>query len=378
MNILRPVINPFFDLSWVISAFRETVLQPTLKRKLKHLKYRLLWELRPLLKWAGNIPLAVDVELSSYCNFRCIFCQQASNWWNKTGMKVEESHMSWEIFTRVVDECSEMGVYSMKINWRGEPMANPHFQECIRYMKQKGIHEVMMNTNASYITEENVDALILSGIDRIIFSCDGISKETYNRIRKGGDWDGFIKKIRLFSSRIKFFKGILGSDYKSCRLIPKSRINTAVMEENYHEIPQFREIFSSLVDELRFNTLYNPQSRNKFLGSRRRIEKRKGCPQIYQRMIVSHDGDVVPCCADYEKKLNLGNLSKLSLRSMYRGEMGAVRKIHEMNRARRFLHGCRNCDLFLLSEIENGKISWKGPAAPIPESRIEENAASIS
>lgn len=351
LEILKPVTQPLFDFSWVISAFKEAISQPTLKRKLKHLKYRLLWELRPLFKWAGKYPLAVDVELASYCNFRCVFCQQASNWWNKTGETVPQSFMPWETFTKIVDECAQMGVFSMKINWRGEPMANPHFIECIKYMKSKGIHEVMMNTNASYISADNCLDLLFSGIDRIIFSCDGVSKETYNTIRKGGDWDVFIEKLKLFEGNRRSLK-------KSGFPVPKTRINTAVMEENIHEIPKFKEIFSPLVDELRFNTLYNPQSKNKFLGDRKRHVKRRGCAQIYQRMIVAKDGKATVCCADYEQKLAVGNANDKRLSSLYQNEQEEIRKTHESHLGRQ-LEGCKKCDLFSLSEYDaNGEVIW--------------------
>ena len=237
MEILKPINHPLADLSWVKQAIREA-LGKQWRAKIKHLAYRLLWELRPIFSFPGSSPLAVDVELASYCNFRCRMCQQSTNWWNKLGISVKDSLMPWELFTKVVDECAEMGVYSMKINWRGEPMANPHFAECIRYMKEAGIHEVMMNTNASYITEENVDDLLTSGIDRIIISCDGVSRETYNKIRLGGDWDKFIMNVELLNEHLNLLK-LTDVHFR----FPIIRINVAVMEANQHEVEDFKRIF---------------------------------------------------------------------------------------------------------------------------------------
>jgi len=335
--------------NWVIASIRESIAQPWGK-KLKHLKYRLLWELRPMLKSAGKYPLAVDIELASECNFRCIFCQKNDKeFWDKN----EEDMMSWDTAKKLIDECAGLGVYSMKVNWRGEPTLNPHLAEYIFYMKQRGIHEVMMNTNGSKLTVELADKIIHSGIDRIIFSCDGISPETYNKIRRGGDWNKFIANVSMFSKRCKMYKEI-------GLKVPIIRINTAIMEENKHEIPLFHKEFAGIVDELRFNTLYNPQKKNKLLGNRHRIVKKKGCPQIYQRMIVSAEGDATVCCADYQKKLKLGNIHDTSLKQMYQVNQEKVRDVHESHNART-LDGCKNCDLFALSEKDKitGKVFYR-------------------
>lgn len=332
--------------NWVVASFREAWNQP-FGKKLKHLRYRLLWELRPLLKWAGSAPLAVDIELASECNFRCVFCQKNDKeFWDKN----EERGMDWDTIRKIVDECAEMGVYSMKVNWRGEPTLNPHLAECVSYMKHKGIHEVMMNTNGSKITEKLSDQIILAGMDRIIFSCDGISKETYNKIRRGGDWEKFLENITIFSSRCKYWKA------QGLR-VPIIRINTAIMDENKHEIPLFHKTFDGIVDELRFNTLYNPQQKNKNLGGRMRQVKRKNCPQIYQRMIVSAEGDATVCCADYQKKLKLGNVHQSGLRHLYQTKQESIRDVHEAHKGRS-LPGCTNCDLFALSKIVDGEVVY--------------------
>lgn len=340
-------INPLQKYAWLWQAIRESMAQPW-GRKFRHLRYRLLWEIRPRLRWPGAVPLAVDIELASVCNFKCTMCQQATGWydeWHRLG-KVK-AYVSWETFTSVVDECAEMGVYSMKVNWRGEPMLNPHLVEAIRYIKHKGIHEVMMNTNASKLTPELADEIIGSGLDRIIFSCDGISRETYNTIRVGGDWDKFIANIRMFAQRCRAQK-LLG------RRVPVVRLNASIQEANRHEIPEFENMFNGLVDELRFNTIYSPQSK---LSEKRQVKK-KGCPQIYQRMIVSTEGDAVPCCADYLKELKLGNLKDTSLKKMYQFEMEKIRIMHEIHKGRD-LDGCKKCDLFALSEKNaEGEVIW--------------------
>ena len=53
----------------------------------------------------------------------------------------------------------------------------------IEYAKKKGLEYVILNTNAMLLNGEMGHMLIDSGLDRLIFSVDGFSKETYEKIR---------------------------------------------------------------------------------------------------------------------------------------------------------------------------------------------------
>src|SRR3990167_9152660 len=103
-------INSLKKHQWLWLAVRESIAKP-IGRKLKHLIYRLLWEIRPRFHWPEAVPLAVAVELACVCNFRCCMCQQATGWydeWHQLG-KVNP-FMEWDAFKKVVDECAGMGV----------------------------------------------------------------------------------------------------------------------------------------------------------------------------------------------------------------------------------------------------------------------------
>src|SRR3990167_7344252 len=101
---------------------------------LAHLSYRYGWNMRPAQMVADNAPLAVDVELSNGCNFRCVMCQQSENWLQRK----DEAFMSWETLREAVSQCKEIGVYSMKVNWRGESTLDPDCGKKGRFIKDSG------------------------------------------------------------------------------------------------------------------------------------------------------------------------------------------------------------------------------------------------
>ena len=62
---------------------------------------------------------------------------------------------------------------------------HPKLSNFIKYAKEKGILETIINTNATNLTIENSNKLIESGLDLIIYSFDGGTKETYEKMRPG-------------------------------------------------------------------------------------------------------------------------------------------------------------------------------------------------
>ena len=318
-----------------------------------HLAYRYAWNFRPERQDAGSNPLAVDVEIANGCNFRCVMCQQSTEW-----LKREDEHfMSWDTLRDVVEESKRIGVYSMKVNWRGESTLDPECGDKCVYIKKAGIHEVQMNTNASKL-EPILNSKLIDGLDRIIFSCDGVSKETYNKIRRGGDFATFIKNVTVFR-RMRDEKDKKLNIFDKRYGLPVIRINMAVMEQNHHEVEDFKVLFKGIADEVFFNKVYRPQgAKSEHNKGQHRTSKRLGCPQIWQRLIVDTEGNVMPCCVDYQEKIKLGNTSVHSLLEIWTKRASYLRTAHKAHRGRS-IDGCKGCDNFALSSLDDdGKVVW--------------------
>ena len=53
----------------------------------------------------------------------------------------------------------------------------------IKYAKSKGVIDIMLHTNGTVMDEDLAKKIVNSGLDRIIFSLDSITKEIYEKIR---------------------------------------------------------------------------------------------------------------------------------------------------------------------------------------------------
>ena len=110
--------------------------------------------------------------------------------------------MKKELAFKLIDQASELGIPSMKFNWRGEPLLNPKFPEIVDYAKQKGILETLINTNATKLDEKMSEAIIKSGLDIMIYSFDGGTKKIYEKMRPGrfnkNNFDDIYRNISNF------------------------------------------------------------------------------------------------------------------------------------------------------------------------------------
>ena len=124
------------------------------------------------------IPLCIDLEVAAVCDLACPHCFRQY-------ISTPDKIMKKELVIKLIDQASELGVPSMKFNWRGEPLLHPQLPDFIVYAKKKGILETIINTNATKLDETYSKKLIDSGLDLLIFSFDGGSKKTYEKLRPG-------------------------------------------------------------------------------------------------------------------------------------------------------------------------------------------------
>ena len=99
--------------------------------------------------------------------------------------------MSWKSSDGIA-----LGVPSVKLNWRGEPLTHPRLPRLVDYAKRAGILEVLINSNAVELSERKSRDLIEAGLDVLIYSFDGGTKETYEKIRIRGKFDVVTSNLR--------------------------------------------------------------------------------------------------------------------------------------------------------------------------------------
>ena len=272
----------------------------------------------------GFVPLCIDVETAAICDLACKFCFRDT-------LATPDKVMEEKLFRRIVDQAVEMGVPSMKFNWRGEPLMNPRLPKFIEYAKNKGILDTIINTNATHLTKSMSRDLINAGLDFMIYSFDGGTKETYELMRPGRFKENRFEDV--YSNIVGFSneREQMGAKF------PFTKIQMILTDKTYSEQDSFFSLFGGCVDEVtvthyserggNFEDLTESQKEeysalcdklNLPLGTaylrdpngKISVSKgRKPCEQPYQRLLVTYDGRVSMCCYDWGAMHPVGYVS---------------------------------------------------------------------
>lgn len=267
--------------------------------------YRKKWREFPQNKILADFPLHLDIESTNACNLKCPMCGR--NW-----MREKIGYINWNLFTKIIDEGAKYHLPSVKFNYRGEPLLHPDIIKMVKYAKDKGILEVQFNTNGLLLNEKKAEKLIDAGLDRIIFSFDGATKETYEKIRRGSNYDTVVKNIKNLV-KIRNKKGLKR---------PLVRVQMVKMSENKNEIGDFIKMWLSVANRLAVNAERN----------RLRVKKKLEhfpCSQIWQRLMICWNGQVRMCCGDWYGEVVLGNIKEMNVYDIWHGKkLNRIRKLH--------------------------------------------------
>lgn len=271
----------------------------------------------------SHFPLQVWVEPTSVCNIRCPMCPSDALPHEKRGF------MDPDLFRKIIDDISGM-VKNVSICHRGEPLLHERICEMIRYAADSGM-AAKISTNATLLDEDLSVRLVESGLSLISFSFDGFTKEEYEKIRVGADFDTVLGNIRTFLR----IKKKMGSS------TPHATLQVISMHGGQDEGKKgaFLENFEGLFPD----RVYIKEAHN-WGGAVEGIERRgttvHRCNSPWYSLVYHWDGSIYPCTLDYLGAYTIGNAGKDSARDVWNGE--PMKRLREEMASRKF-SACSHC-----------------------------------
>ena len=267
-----------------------------------------------LVKKAVRGLTSLEIEGYNVCNLRCVMCPYHK-------MTREKTLMSMELFEKIIDDAANIGVKTIGLNFYNEPLADPLIFERIKYVKNKGLSCIFFS-NGTLLSKEKIDAILSSGVDSITFSFDGATKEAYEKIRIGADFektqDNIISLIKERNKR--------GASQ------PAIFIGFAVQKGNYQDMKAFRSFWRGLADGVNVGEVDSRKEDG--LGPdefKRRLESKHlyPCCRIFSTMNVMSNGQVALCCMDFDGSVMLGDLNKQTISEVYSSAKWVqIRQLH--------------------------------------------------
>ncbi|MDP4183179.1 MAG: radical SAM protein [Bacillota bacterium] len=317
------------------------------KRTEDYKEYRRKWVENPKDFILEEGPLNLDIEVTNCCNLKCPMCPRTvliNENIPVNGEKLKTGFIDFEFYKDIIDQAVDMGVKAVKLNWLGEPTMHKDLANMIRYAKDKGIIDVLINTNGLFVDEKLAEGLIKAGLDKLLFSFDSPYKEVYENIRIGSDYDKVISNIK----NIKSLREKSGSD------TPLTRVSMVLMKENADQFKDFVELFKEHVDIVAWSEYTNKEE---LLGEgRKRLKREKiknfACAQLWQRMFVTWNGKVVVCCADIKMEYVVGDAKKEKLKDIWKNEKYTNIRMRHMEGNYNSIPICSVCDMPEFDEKE--------------------------
>jgi len=294
-----------------------------------------------------GMPYSLGVELTNHCNLSCPCCASGSGTNNR-----ERGYISQDLFRKIVDELSAYTISTM-FYFQGESMLHPAFFDMLRQASTMG---VIISTNGHYLDENNCKLLAGSRFRKIIVSLDGITEETYTKYRVNGDLSKVLDGILL-----------LNAELSKSRSNNKLELQVLVNRYNEGELESIKEYGRSLGLKVSFKSMQitGVKDSGSFLPLESRYSRyliREGsleirsslanhCYRLWTNPVITWDGKVLPCCFDKDAQYIMGDISKQSLKEIWKGpEYSTFRKRLIQNRAG--IDICNNCSEGLYRKIK--------------------------
>jgi radical SAM protein with 4Fe4S-binding SPASM domain len=291
----------------------------------------------------NGLPLGISIEPTTSCNLRCPECPSGLRSFTRpTGM------LSENIFEQVIDQLAPV-LTNLTFYFQGEPYLNPKFLNMVKYASERKVF-TSTSTNAHYLTEETSKRTIESGLDRLIISIDGVSQETYEQYRVGGQLSKVLEGTR----------NILNWKKKLKSRSPHVVFQFLVVKPNENDIPRLYRLAKELdVDEVKLKTaqIYDYRNGSDLIPDNPKYAryKKEGdgtysiknpfdnqCWKMWSSSVITWDGKVVPCCFDKDASHVMGDLNAETFSDIWFGpRYHSFRK--SILKARSEIEICKNC-----------------------------------
>lgn len=238
-------------------------------------KYAFNAEIIDLIKYAysystntGACPIRTAlIEITEKCNLKCIMCEA-----NKKLKRDKE--MRYDLFKKIIDDLCGCGLKSVTVGAIGEPTMHKDLKKILQYIQQKKIKLELITNLSMPLNKELIEAI--KNVDKLTVSIDGATKETYEKIRVGANFERTISNLKEVASAKKD--------------APFITVNYVIQKENYKEIPEMIKLLDSIRNIKNLATGFAHIGMN--LGVR---------IQLNDEELDEFKNTIVPRCEEYRK-----------------------------------------------------------------------------
>ena len=277
-----------------------------------------------------EFPAVILIDNCNTCNLRCSMCDHKNM---KQYRKVQL--MDWGLYKKLIVEIARENPQARV--WQiffGEPFMCRDMAKRIEYAKNKGLRDVVLNSNGVLMSPQRAQAVIEAGLDVMYVGIDAATDVTYNKIRVGGDFQRAVDNV----VRYRDLLAECGNDEQ------KLFVQFVVSDINEHEVEDFKAFWR----KQGINVKVRPKVSWAGLVEATNLSKneqvsRKPCYWLMQTINICADGHVALCSVDVHCRVKCGNANEQSIKELWQGQLKDYRTMHREGTFEDLPEMCRAC-----------------------------------
>ena len=297
-------------------------------------------------RYEGVFPFTVQAQTKTECNNSCTICPH-----HTVRDRLPQGEMDRELFFKIADEClTHPELISLGPVLQNEPLLDGRLYEFLDYFSRRRGPDTMLfiSSNGLELTPENFTRLQEAGLDFMQISVNADTRQEYERICPGRDWDALQRNLTSLLSRDLSRIGLQLSFVRTSD--NNDELERALSAWRRRGVPTLVHRLSNRGGAL--ETYDDYYTEPDVLTLRQRIFRAfvrqvlPVCPYPFFQASVLFNGDQLICTHDWNRQVVLGNLKRQTLAEVWNGE--------EANRVRRlWIQGrweeiptCRGCSVY--------------------------------
>jgi MoaA/NifB/PqqE/SkfB family radical SAM enzyme len=244
--------------------------------------------------------------------------------------------MEVDVFKRVVDEAVAFDSRTW-LHFMGEPLMHPHIFEMIEYAADRGLGYFGISTNGLLLSDENIDRVLDSPLQRFEISLDAIDPGLFAVLRPGGSPERIIENAHEFFRR----------KYARNQNHPITSVSTRIMKQNAAHVREFAEYWNAILQPPDFILGIGWNSWGGHEGLEQATYEVTGprvpCLKLWTTAFVLSDGMVVTCDPMWNGQVPMGNVNESSLQQIWTGDVYTERRRAHLEGRYEELAVCDNC-----------------------------------
>ena len=293
------------------------------------------------------VPKRIVVETVFGCNARCPMCLiDHPTERSKAVMPMAQFESLVSALEPYADQIEMFDLFGL-----GEPLLDKYLHKRIALLKSKGFIGVSISTNADLLTAEWRKKLFESGVDTVLLSVDGVSKEIHEAARPGTNFERVVANIEAA------FQERTAGNYKT-RFV----IRFIEQDHNAQEWEAYRAFWKARADSDRNDLVlhYHMHDWSGQVSDDAPLEvvndplAATPCHHLFEKMVILANGKVALCFEDLlDGKYGFGNVFETDPIELFNARaLNKLRKLHLDGKK----GGHKMCGKCTVLETEAGRV----------------------